>query len=89
MGMVEIAYANPEQQCLLKVEVPSGCTVETAIERSGVLELFPEIDLQQQTVGIFSRPVALDHIVTAGDRIEIYRPLLVDPKAARRKRAIS
>lgn len=84
---IEIVYAYPNNQQLLSLKVEEGITVERAIERSGILEMFPEIDLTRQKVGIFSRLVPLNTILQAGDRIEIYRPLQIDPKEARRKRA--
>lgn len=84
---VEVAYAKPEYQCTFTLEVEKGTSIETAILLSGILERFPEIDLGKQPVGIFSQPRSLSDIVQAGDRIEIYRPLTIDPKEARRKRA--
>ncbi|MBD3815447.1 MAG: RnfH family protein [Halothiobacillus sp.] len=84
---VEVAYAKPDQQVILKVNVPDDATAQTAIEASGILERFPEIDLKKQKIGIFSRLVALNQRLQPRDRVEIYRPLLVDPKAARRERA--
>ncbi|MHB1948366.1 MAG: RnfH family protein [Gammaproteobacteria bacterium] len=84
---IEIAYARPDQQKILSVEVKEGATIEEAIDRSGILEIFPEIDLTKQKVGIFSQIKKLTDRVKEGDRIEIYRPLLIDPKEARRKRA--
>lgn len=84
---VEIAYAHAREQCLLTVEVEKGSTIEIAIQRSGILTLFPEIDLTKQKVGIFSKPRLLTDSVAAGDRIEIYRPLSIDPKEARRAKA--
>lgn len=83
---VEIVYALPDQQTLLNVDVVEGCTVEQAIINSGILQQHPEIDLTKNSVGIFSKKVKLDHIVQAQDRIEIYRPLKIDPKKARKKR---
>lgn len=84
---IEVAYATPERQWLLVVNVPFGSTVEQAIQLSGIGERCPEIDLAEQSVGIFSQLVTLQTLVTDGDRIEIYRPLLVDPKAQRKERA--
>lgn len=84
---VEVAYAKPDQQVILKVNVPDDATAQTAIEASGILERFPEIDLKKQKIGIFSRLVALNQRLQPRDRVEIYRPLLADPKAARRERA--
>ncbi|MCD6056078.1 MAG: hypothetical protein K0R12_1040 [Gammaproteobacteria bacterium] len=86
---VEITYArSTEDQKILTVWVPVDTTVKTAILQSTILTHYPEIDLRHQTVGIFSRPVRLDQTVNAGDRIEIYRPLVIDPKTARSLRAV-
>lgn len=84
---VEVAYALPEKQYLLTVRVPTGATVQQAIEASGILELRPEIVLARCKTGIYSRPVPLTSEVAEGDRIEIYRPLIADPKELRRIRA--
>lgn len=87
MLQVEVAYARPEEQVILPIDVPAGTTVEQAIRQSGILERFPEIDLASQKVGVFSRIVGLDETLREHDRVEIYRPLQVDPKEMRRKRA--
>jgi putative ubiquitin-RnfH superfamily antitoxin RatB of RatAB toxin-antitoxin module len=84
---VEVAYAKPEEQALIALEVEEGATVRQAIERSGVLRQFPEIDLDQQRVGIFGKIAAPDQALQNGDRVEIYRPLIADPKEARKRRA--
>ncbi len=84
---VEVAYALPDQQIILPVKVQESCTVEEAIQRSGILERFPEIQLAQTKVGIFSKLTKLDSILRDKDRVEIYRPLIADPKEVRRKRA--
>lgn len=84
---VEVVYALPKRQSLLSVQVPIGTTVRQAIERSGVLVTYPEIDLAVNKVGIWSRTVKLDDVLAAGDRVEIYRPLIADPKDMRKKRA--
>lgn len=84
---IEVAYATPQTQLILAVMVAPDATVETAIRASGILERFPEIDLSQAKVGIFSKPCGLEHVPRANDRIEIYRPLIADPKEARRNRA--
>ncbi len=84
---VQVAYARADQQLVLTVDVPMDASVERAIRDSGILARFPEIDLERHAVGIFGARVALDDVVQAGDRIEIYRPLQVDPKEARRRRA--
>lgn len=83
---VEVAYADGDQQQVLVVTLPEGSTIENAIDRSGILLQFPEINLMQQKVGIFSQQKSLSHPVCAGDRVEIYRPLLIDPKELRKKR---
>lgn len=84
---VEVAYALPEKQYLQRVTLSEGATVEEAINASGLLELRSDIDLAKNKVGIFSRPVKLADSVQDGDRVEIYRPLIADPKELRRKRA--
>ena len=84
---VEVAYALPERQSLLTVNVSPDSSVQQIIELSGILQQFSEIDLNSPKVGIWSRPVKLDDRVKAGDRIEIYRPLIADPKDLRRRRA--
>lgn len=84
---VEVVYALPEKQYLYTVSVEEGCTVEEAIKASGILEVRSDIDLASNKVGVFSRPVKLGDEVQSGDRVEIYRPLLADPKELRRQRA--
>ena len=84
---VEVAYARPERQMILKVRDAPGLTVRQAVERSGILDHFPEIDLEVNKVGIFGKAVSLDAELRDGDRVEIYRPLIADPKEARKKRA--
>ena len=84
---VEVVYALPAEQFLAEIELPEGATVRQAIERSGVLRRFPDIDPARVRVGIFGRVTADDTRLEDGDRIEIYRPLVVDPKDARRDRA--
>ncbi|QSA98981.1 RnfH family protein [Methylococcus sp. EFPC2] len=84
---IEVAYAKPGEQVLLALDVLEGSTAEQAIRQSGILERFPEIDLEQAKIGIYSKPCKLDQPVKSGDRLEIYRPLIADPKEARRNRA--
>ncbi len=84
---IEVAYALPEKQFLLPVKVANGATIEDVIIASGILSLGADIDLKKNKVGIYSRPAKLGDLVQDGDRIEIYRPLLADPKELRRKRA--
>jgi len=84
---LEVAYALPDKQALLEVVVEKGCTVEQAIEASGVLKRFPNIDLTTNKVGIWYRTCKLTDEPNDGDRISIFRPLIADPKEARRRRA--
>lgn len=84
---VEVAYALPHQQAVLKLDVPQGTQLGQAVERSGILRRFPEIDLAQCRVGIYGKLSSLDAVLRPGDRIEIYRPLQADPKEVRRQRA--
>jgi putative ubiquitin-RnfH superfamily antitoxin RatB of RatAB toxin-antitoxin module len=82
---IGIAYASSSRQTWLNVEVPDGATVKDVIERSGILKQFPEIDLEQQKVGIFSKLTKLDALLENGDRVEIYRPITCDPKTVKRR----
>ena len=84
---VEVAYAKPDEQLILRVEGEAGLTAKDAIERSHILERFPEIDLSANKVGIFGKAAKLDTVLAQGDRVEIYRPLIADPKESRKKRA--
>ena len=84
--LVEVAYALPERQVLLELEVEEGTTIRQAIERSGILQRYPGIQLARGRVGIFGRRVELDAPLRDGDRVEIYRPLVADPREARRRR---
>ena len=84
---VEVAYALSHQQFLRRLKMPSGSTVRQAIVQSGVLSKFPEIDLKSVKVGIFARPVDLDVLLNSGDRVEIYRPLILSQTDARHLRA--
>lgn len=84
---VEVAYALPEQQWLLAVTVPVGSSVEQAIYASAVTRQVPGLVIDPERLGIFSQKARLDTVLRPGDRVEIYRPLLVDPKESRRRRA--
>jgi len=84
---VEVAYALPDQQTLLRLKVPEGTTAEEAIRRSGMLDRHPGIDLPASKIGIFAKPVPASRVLREGDRVEIYRPLIADPKAVRKQRA--
>ncbi len=84
---IEVAYATPEKQVICGLEVEQGTSLSQAVEMSGILKEFPEIELTTKNVGIFSQRKALDYLLKANDRVEIYRPLEVDPKEARRLKA--
>lgn len=84
---VEVAYAQPERQLILKLEVPPGTTAVEAVRLSGIEEQFPEIDVRNNRLGVFGKLCKADRPLNPGDRVEIYRPLLVDPRAARRELA--
>ena len=84
---VEVLYALPHEQTLLSIDVTQGTTAEDAIKISGILQKHPDIDLASNKVGIFSKLSKLDAVLRARDRVEIYRPLIADPKEIRRKRA--
>lgn len=84
---IEVVYALPENQIMRRVSVPSGTTARQAVALSAIIDLFPEIDLACNKLGIFGRLVKQGTILCDGDRVEIYRPLMVDPKESRRRRA--
>lgn len=87
MPTVEIIYASIESQELLTLSVTEQATIQDCIDQSGLLVQYPDIDLSVMKVGIFSQVKALSHSVNEGDRIEIYRALIADPKEVRRKKA--
>lgn len=84
---IEVIYALPEEQELITLDVEQGTTAGQAVKLSGVLEKFPEIDLAKNKLGIFGKAVKVDEVLRDKDRVEIYRPLIADPKESRRKRA--
>ena len=84
---IEIVYGLAERQVLKSMTVVEGTTVREATLKSGLEVEFPELDLQQSPLGIFGKAVKDETVLRDGDRIEVYRPLLIDPKEARRKRA--
>ncbi|MGU7780349.1 RnfH family protein [Burkholderia sp. PU8-34] len=86
MLSIEVCYALPDRQTLIPVTLPDGATVREAIDASGVLALHPEIDLAQAKTGVFGKLAPLDAVLADHDRVEIYRPLTVDPKVARQRR---
>ena len=83
---IEVAYATTERQMIIPVLVQNGITVEEAIEKSGILTRFEGVSLDGHSVGIFGKLTTLDHVLRDHDRVEIYRPLIADPKEIRRKR---
>ncbi|MCU7827543.1 MAG: RnfH family protein [Candidatus Thiodiazotropha sp. (ex Myrtea sp. 'scaly one' KF741663)] len=83
----EVAYGRLEEQALLVVESDASLTAQQVIEKSGILDRFAEIDLSSNKIGIFGKAAKLDAVLSDGDRVEIYRPLIADPKEARKKRA--
>ena len=84
---IEIIYALADEQKLIALKVAEHCTVDQALRQSGIFKLYPELSIETIQVGIFSRPVDLSYVLRENDRIEIYRPLIIDPKEARRLRA--
>lgn len=84
---VEVAYARPDEQVIIPLDVEEGTTVEQAIQQSGILEQFSDIDLGNNKLGIFGKISKADQVLREKDRVEIYRPLIADPKESRRKRA--
>ncbi len=85
--LVEVAYAKPDKQVILPLQVKPGTQLIEAVKLSGILEQFPEIDLEKSKLGIFSKVSKPDTVLREKDRVEIYRPLIADPKESRRKRA--
>lgn len=88
-GFVEVVFALAERQVVVTVEIERYATVRDVIRSSRLNEAFPDRDLSLQPVGIWGRLVALDDPVCSGDRVEIYRPLKVDPRERRRRKASS
>lgn len=84
---IEIAYAEADSQRIIGLVAHPGITARQAVERSGIVRFYPQIDLSRLELGIFSNPCTPDTLLQDGDRVEIYRPLLCDPKEMRRQRA--
>ncbi len=84
---VEVCYAKPEVQAMVALTIAHGTTARQAFERSGLAQRFPEIDIESTVLGIRGKKVAHAHVLEEGDRLEILRPLTVDPKEARRRLA--
>ncbi len=85
--IIEVAYATTEEQVIIPLSVNTSISIQAAIEQSGMLERFAEIDLSKNKVGVFSKVKKLDDPLRAGDRVEIYRELIADPKAVRKQKA--
>ena len=86
---IEVVYALPEKQIVRQMNLPEGTTAEQAVKLSGILPQFPEIDLLKNRLGIYGKPIPPTTVLCNRDRVEIYRPLRIDPKENRRKRAKS
>lgn len=86
---VEICYAVPEKQMILPLNVPAGTTAQQAILMSDILQYFPEIQTDNYSLGIFSKKITSSYVLRDGDRVEIYRPLVADPKDRRRQSVLS
>lgn len=84
---VQVAYARPERQLVLDVQVPAGTTAREAVRLSAIASHFPDIDPEEAPLGIYGRAVEGSEPLRPGDRVEIYRPLEIDPREARRQRA--
>ena len=84
---VEVVYALPQEQFVLPLSVAAGTTLQQAIEQSGILKKFPDIDLTRNKLGIFGKLSKPETVLRDRDRVEIYRPLIADPKEVRKKRA--
>ena len=85
--LIEVAYAKPEKQIIISIDVEDNCIIEDAIKQSDILSQFPEIDLDNNKVGVFGKAAKLTDTLRENDRVEIYRPLIADPKESRRARA--
>jgi Uncharacterized protein conserved in bacteria len=84
---IEVVYPLPHEQLLMKAQVPEGSSIREGIQASGILQHYPELNLETLEAGIFGKLAKLDTILRERDRIEIYRPLIADPKAVRKQRA--
>lgn len=84
---IEVAYARPDRQALVKIRVPAGTTIREAVRLSGIRGEFPEIDLDANKLGVFGKKLPGDTPVKEGDRVEVYRPLKADPREVRRRLA--
>ncbi|MCF2858280.1 RnfH family protein [Pseudoalteromonas sp. SMS1] len=87
MIKVDVVFALPDKATSLTVDVAEGTSAEQVVLQSGIMERCPEIDPTNLSLGIWNRTVKLHQVVKEGDRVEVYRPLIADPKEARRRRA--
>ncbi len=85
---VEVVFATPARQALVGLDITPGSSIADAIEQSGIAALFNDFDLAAAPVGVFGQKATREHTLRDGDRVEIYRPLLADPKEVRRQRAL-
>lgn len=85
--LIEVAYATPEKQIILECRIEPGTAARDAVGLSAIDQHFPEIDAENCDIGVFGKPIAANYELQDGDRIEIYRPLIADPKEIRRQRA--
>jgi hypothetical protein len=85
---IEVAYAEADEQMIIPLEVSQGTDIKQAIDISNILHFFPEIDLTQNKVGIFSKICTLNTLLREGDRVEIYRTLIANPQKIRQQRAV-
>lgn len=86
---VEVIYAEPRRQTIVRLELPAGSTLQQAVDASGLLAKFPDIDVANRRLGVYGKISKLATVLSAGDRVEIYRPLLTDPKESRKRRAVT
>lgn len=84
---IEVTYARPERQDVIRLKLPAGSTIGQAIEASGLLQRYPELDLTKLKVGVYGKLSRVDTVLRERDRVEIYRPLIADPKEVRKQRA--
>jgi putative ubiquitin-RnfH superfamily antitoxin RatB of RatAB toxin-antitoxin module len=84
---LEVTYAKPERQEVVSLKLPAGSTIKQDIEASGLMARYPEIDLAKTKVGIYGKLSRMDTVVRDHDRVELYRPLIADPKEVRKQRA--
>jgi len=84
---VEVVYALPDQQTLIELDLNEGQTAKEAIEKSGILARHPELDIDNMVIGLFGKKTTMKQVLRARDRVEIYRPLIADPKEVRKRKA--